>query len=141
MPKGIHLHSFAFLRICTHEHAFICILTHLHAYARIESLSDTLYLSSLAGVASLQAYQHHGRELKRPKVKTAPMLMTGKLESRADLLNFMRSHPLPAKLEDMEDLKAYAVDGIAEIWDTFKEPDGSVVRYCIRTHSYTVCPI
>ena len=33
------------------------------------------------------------------------------------------------------DLKTYAVDGIADIWDTFKEPDGSMVRYCIRTHS------
>ena len=64
------------------------------------------------------------------------MLMTGKLESRADLLNFMRSHPLPDTLEDMDDLKTYAVDGIADIWDTFKEPDGSMVRYCIRTHSY-----
>ena len=62
--------------------------------------------------------------------------MTGKLESRADLLNFMRSHPLPAALEEMEELKAYTVDGIAAIWDTFKEPDGSMVRYCIRTHSY-----
>ena len=62
--------------------------------------------------------------------------MTGKLESRADLLNFMRSHPLPDTLEDMDDLKTYAVDGIADIWDTFKEPDGSMVRYCIRTHSY-----
>ena len=74
--------------------------------------------------------------MKRAKVKTDPMLMTGKLESRADLLNFMRSHPLPATLEDMDDLKTYAVDGIADIWDTFKEPDGSMVRYCIRTHSY-----
>ena len=81
------------------------------------------------------------------------MLYTGKLETRADLLNFMRSHPLPATLEEMEDLKTYAVDGIADIWNMFKEPDGSVVcaitferiplhsiALCrIKTHTYAFC--
>lgn len=126
----------AFARICTHSLTFPRVHTHSLTFACIYMHSDTFYRSLLAGVASLQAYQHHARELKRPRVKTNPLLMTGKLESRADLLNFMRSHPLPATLEDMNDLKTYAVDGIADIWDTFKEPDGSTVRYCIRTHSY-----
>jgi hypothetical protein len=87
-------------------------------------------------VASLQDYQSHAREQKGLKFKSDPMLMTGKLESRADLLNFIWSHPLPATLEDMDDLKTYAVDGIADIWDTFKEPNGSMVRFFTRTHSY-----
>jgi hypothetical protein len=89
-------------------------------------------------VESLQGYQNYARGLKRQKAKSGQMLYTGKLETRSDLLNFMRSHPLPSTVEDMDDLKTYAVDSIADIWDMFKEPDGSVVRCCIRTHAYAL---
>ena len=60
-----------------------------------------------------------------------------KLENRADLLNFMRANPLPATLEEMEELKTYTVDGIAAIWDMFEEADGSKVSLVerFRTHS------
>ena len=97
------------------------------------------------GVAALEAYQNQARYLKRAgklAMRSAP-----KLENRSDLLNFMRANPLPATLEEMEELKAYTVDGIAAIWDMFEEADGSKVSLVerfrtlsnaferIRTHS------
>lgn len=87
------------------------------------------------GVAALEAYQNQARYLKRAgklAMRSAP-----KLENRSDLLNFMRANPLPATLEEMEELKTYTVDGIAAIWDMFEEADGSKVSLFerFRTHS------
>jgi len=91
--------------------------------------------TGVEGVAALEAYQNQARYLKRAgklAMRSAP-----KLENRSDLLNFMRANPLPATLEEMEELKTYTVDGIAAIWDMFEEADGSkvIVVECIQTHS------
>jgi len=91
--------------------------------------------TGVEGVAALEAYQNQARYLKRAgkvAMRSAP-----KLENRADLLNFMRANPLPATLEEMEELKTYTVDGIAAIWDMFEEADGSKVSLVerFRTHS------
>jgi len=91
--------------------------------------------TGVEGVAALEAYQNQARYLKR--VGKLAMRSAPKLENRSDLLNFMRANPLPATLEEMEELKTYTVDGIAAIWDMFEEADGSkvIIVKCIRTHS------
>ena len=45
----------------------------------------------VAGVADLPAYQNFGREEARSKTPSVVQY-----ETKADLLNFMRNHPLPA---------------------------------------------
>ena len=77
-------------------------------------------LHSCAGVPDLEGYQNYGRELARSK---QPAVV--EFETRADILTYMRSHALPSTFDEMDDTSFYAVDGIADIWSDFVEPDGS----------------
>ena len=68
----------------------------------------------------LTGYENFGRGLARSKQPEAKQF-----ETRADLLTFMRSTCLPATVGEMNDTSLYSVDGIADIWTSFEEPDGS----------------
>jgi len=72
------------------------------------------------GVPDLRGYQNYGRELSRSKQPARV-----EFETRADLLTYMRWHALPSTFDAMDDSSFYTVDGIADIWSDFVEPDGS----------------
>ena len=71
---------------------------------------------ALTGIPDLLGWQGFARE----KARSNTPLVT-EYETRADLLNYQRTHALPAKLEDMEEGALYAVDEMADKWDQFPE--------------------
>ena len=95
---------------------------HTQAYDNIQSAYALIRSHSTAstGVPDLTGYENFGRELARSKLPRAKQF-----ETRADLLAFMRSTSLPATVDEMDDTSLYSVDGIADIWTCFEEPDGS----------------
>ena len=113
----IRKHTITFT--CMQLHAYAYVLIHAHtivsAYALIRSHS-----TASTGVPDLTGYENFGRELARSKLPRAKQF-----ETRADLLTFMRSTCLPATVGEMNDTSLYSVDGIADIWTCFEEPDGS----------------
>ena len=108
----LHVCAYARIRSCMHTQAYDNIQS---AYALIRSHS-----TASTGVPDLTGYENFGRELARSKLPRAKQF-----ETRADLLAFMRSTSLPATVDEMDDTSLYSVDGIADIWTCFEEPDGS----------------
>ena len=72
------------------------------------------------GVSDLKGYENFSRGVARSKLPAVKQF-----ETRADLLAFMRSTGLPATVDEMNDTSLYSVDGIADIWTSFEETDGS----------------
>ena len=48
-------------------------------------------------------------------------------KNKADLLNFIKEHPLPSTVQDMQPKKLYAVDGMANVFDSFPDVTGMVL--------------